>query len=84
MNGFVKKWKNAIKRNIDLTASSLFYIALLLSIILSLVGCVKKVYLPHDAAYYKALLDDCREAHLECEDLLEECEDVSRRLTNCP
>ena len=43
-------------------------------IIFSFLGCVRKVYLPEDAATYKMALEKCQEQRDECAELLTDSE----------
>lgn len=56
-----------------------------------LAGCTRTVYLPEDAARYRALLIECHNRQAACEDSLKECEQdlerayaAGRPLLNCP
>lgn len=57
-------------------------IAALAALLAGLGGCVKTVYLPKDAAYYKDKLEECRANLAECEDDLLLCIELGEDVRN--
>jgi len=73
------------KRKIQKVAGAIIVLAILSY------GCVRKVYLPEDAAYYMDLYRECKmkektldEIFFSCEEELNRCEELSEDLMVVP